>query len=52
MIQSIDAYLVGLEFNQEELEAISHRGYLYGAIFFASLLLLFALGLLTIDFVT
>lgn len=29
MVYSIDAFLVGLDFNQEELEAISHRRALY-----------------------
>lgn len=29
MVYFIDAFLVGLEFSQEELEAISHRRFLY-----------------------
>lgn len=32
MVYSIDAFLIGIEFNQEELEAICHRRFLYAAI--------------------
>lgn len=32
MIESIDGYLIGLDFDEEELKAISYRGYLYGGI--------------------
>lgn len=29
MVHLIDSFLVGIEFNQEELEAITHRRFLY-----------------------
>lgn len=49
MIDSIDAYLVGLEFSEKELKSMPYRGFLYSGIVLMSALCLTFLGLMVAD---
>ncbi len=49
MIESIDGYLIGLEFSEEELQAISYRGFLYSGIGLMSVISLTFLALMIVN---